>query len=598
MKSIRFVKLKIQNFLSVGSEPVEVEFKQGTNIITGVNLDEEGIQNAVGKSTILCAFYFAIFGVTPNDIPKQYITNRKIGKNCKVTLEFEDISTRHGDEYFVIERTLQPNKVRVYKNDIDKTKSSIPETNKYIREVLSAEEELFLNCVILQANSTTPFMGKKKTDRKNFIESIFNLSMFGDMMKLLKDDLRNAKHDYDVERSAVTVLDGNIENYRRQIEKINDEIITRSKRLQEEQESIMSQINDEEKRLSDLKSKVVDVDTSSLEKIESAKKELSNNDQMLYGKLVEVKTTLKGKQNEKNKIAKMGNVCHACGRPYDEDTCNHNQQRIAELEQEETQFTAAIAAIENKRKEYAEKISKCESMRKTINDAISEANNTKQRIEYAEKAIAMYRKQLSDLPEKYKENNSISVFEDMLAAAEKDAKEKNEALAVIEKQIAKFNVCEYILGDMGVRSYIVNRLLDLLNGRIRYYLTAFKSTFTFTFNEFFEEEIKDATLTLCTYNNCSGAERKKIDLAISFAFKDVLKYHRQIEYNITFFDEILDSSVDSKSLEHITDFIAKQTEENGNCVYIITHKQDIAIRTVTETVRLEKKNGFTRRVYS
>lgn len=149
---------------------------------------------------------------------------------------------------------------------------------------------------------------------------------------------------------------------------------------------------------------------------------------------------------------------------------------------------------------------------------------------------------------------------------------------------------------MGVRSYIVNKLIDMLNARIRYYLGAFKSTFTFTFNEYFEEEIKDSNVTLCTYNNCSGAERKKIDLAISFAFIDVLKYHRQIEYNVIFFDEILDSSVDSKSLEIITDFISKQVEESGKAAYVITHKQDIAIRNITETVMLEKRNGFTKRI--
>lgn len=596
MKSIKFTKLKIQNFLSVGNEPVEIEFKQGTNIITGVNLDEEGIQNAVGKSTVCAAFYFAIFGTTPTEIPKQYITNRKIGKNCKVVLEFEDNSTRHGEEYFVIERTLQPNKVRVYKNDIEKTKSTIPETNKYIREVLSAEEEVFLNCIILQANNTTPFMGKKKTDRKNFIESIFNLSMFGDMLKLLKEDLRVSKHEYDVEKTSSTILEGNIDNYRKQIEKINEEIITRSKRLQEEQDLLNKQIADEENKLTSLIETKVDIDSDSLTKLENAKKELEKGDKELYGKLVECKTTLKSKVDEKNKIAKMGNKCHACGRPYDADVCNHNQQRIAELEEEREKIERAISLIQEKRSEYSDKINKCEVMIAKYRQAEREMAGVKQRIEYTKKTLAMYRKQLEDLPEKYKENNSIDVFEDMLAKAESEIESKKEKIDEIERQISKFNVCEHILGEMGVRSYIVNKLLDMLNGRIRYYLTAFKSTFSFTFNEFFEEEIKDSNLTLCTYNNCSGAERKKIDLAISFAFIDVLKYHRQIEYNITFFDEILDSSVDSKSLEHITDFICKQTEETGHSVYIITHKQDISIRSITETVHLQKKNGFTRRV--
>ena len=139
-------------------------------------------------------------------------------------------------------------------------------------------------------------------------------------------------------------------------------------------------------------------------------------------------------------------------------------------------------------------------------------------------------------------------------------------------------------------------LLELLNGRIKYYLKSFKSTFEFTFNEFFEEIIKDAHGVICMYNNCSGAEMKKIDLAIAFAFLDIIKFHRQVEYNIAFYDEILDSSVDNKSLEHIIDFIAEKAANNGKSIYIVTHKTDIMMPQLTETVLLEKRNGFTRRI--
>jgi DNA repair exonuclease SbcCD ATPase subunit len=178
MKRINFTKLTIKNFLSVGNEQVTVNFKNGLNVITGFNRDEEDIKNGVGKSVILDAFYFAIFGNTMRELPKQFIINRKIGKGAVVRLEFEDISSKRGEEYFVIERTLGPAKCRVWKNDIEKTKSSIAETNKYILEVLDADEDVFQNCVMMRANSTVPFMGKKKTEKKNFIESIFNLGVF------------------------------------------------------------------------------------------------------------------------------------------------------------------------------------------------------------------------------------------------------------------------------------------------------------------------------------------------------------------------------------------------------------------------------------
>ena len=157
-------------------------------------------------------------------------------------------------------------------------------------------------------------------------------------------------------------------------------------------------------------------------------------------------------------------------------------------------------------------------------------------------------------------------------------------------------ICEHILGEAGVRSYIINKLLDLLNNRIRYYLKSFKSSFSFTFNEFFEEEIKDSNGAICLYNNCSGAEMKKIDMAISFAFVDIIKLHRQINYNICFYDEILDSSLDNKNLENLLHFISEQNKINNKAIYIITHKNDITLPDINEIIVMEKRGGFTRKL--
>lgn len=601
MKRISFRKLTIQNFLSVGEEPVIIEFHEGTNIITGFNRDENDIKNAVGKSAVCAAFFFAIFGTTPNDIPKQFIPNRKIGRNCKVTLEFEDVSTNYGQEYFVIERSLVPNKVRVWKNDIDKTKSTIPENNKYIRDVLSADEDIFINCVIQSANDSVPFMGKKKTERKHFIESIFNLSVFSDMLKLLKDDIRETKHGYDVEKSAMTVIEGNVKNYEEQIKTINEEIASRSMRLKMEMDALNSRISKEDEKLMTLEKKCSttpeDV-TEKMAKLKEAKQKLVDDKTKLYGKEVEIKTRVSSLGSEYKRIEKIGNACPTCGRAYDEDMVNNNSKRLSEISEEVSKLNAGLALVRDKQREIAAKVSKCDSMAETIERARKEYESTMRDIEFTKKTIKMYQEQLKNLPEKHKEDTSVKIFEDMLKNAGEELEEKKKVVDGFERSIGRMNVCEHILGEFGVRSYIVNKLLDLLNGRIRYYLGAFKSTYKFTFNEFFEEEIKDVNGMICTYSNLSGAERKKVDLAISFSFIDILKLHSQTEYNVTFFDEILDSSVDSKSLEHIMDFISEQAEENHRAIYIVTHKSDVAVPRVKETIILEKKNGFTTRMES
>lgn len=598
MKKINFTKLSIRNFLSVGEEPVEIEFRKGTSVITGVNRDEDDIANGVGKSTVCSAFFFAIFGTTPNEIPKQHIMNRKAAKGCKVRLEFEDVSTKHGEEYFVIERTLGPNKVKVWKNDTEKTKSTIPETNKYIREVLSAAEEVFTNCVIMQSNNTIPFMGKKKVDRKNFIESIFNLSVFADMMKLLKEDLRGEKHDYDVNRSAQDVMGRNLQSYQAQIEQIRRDAAERTRRMDEERKSLEERIRRSGSDLEELHKREGTVCNSAVDggKIREAQATLEENSKKIYGKKVELRTLSENLRAEKRKIEAIGNACHACGRPYDDDTVNRNRDRIAEIDGLLKGYAEAGEKLDTAQGDINAKIGKCRDMLFKIESAARECIKVQEDIKHAESTMALYREQLSALPEKYREGEGTKSFEELLESTRKEFEEKGRIIAEIEGRISRLNVCEHILGDMGVRSYIVKKLINMLNSRISFYLRSFKSTFRFTFNEFFEEEIKDPSDAVCTYNNCSGAEKKKIDLAISFAFMDILKYHRQIEYNLNFYDEILDSSVDSKSLEHIMEFITRDAEAQGKSVYIITHKQDIVIPKLRETVFLEKRNGFTTRM--
>lgn len=264
MKRINFTKLTIKNFLSVGNEEVKVKFKDGLNIITGYNRDEEDIKNGVGKSSVIFSFYFAIFGEAMVDLPNKFLINRRIGKGAVVRLEFEDISSKRGEEYFVIERTLGPNKCRIWKNDVEKTKASIAETNKYILEVLDADEEIFKNCIVMRANSGASFMTKKKTEKKNFIESIFNLGVFSEMAKLLKDDIKEVRSKFDIENSALSVMESNAIRYRERIAEIQKQIDEQQQKIEAEKKRIEKAIKEEEEKILVMQSKTSDFDSSVL----------------------------------------------------------------------------------------------------------------------------------------------------------------------------------------------------------------------------------------------------------------------------------------------------------------------------------------------
>ena len=594
MKNIDFRKITIKNFLSVGPEPVVIDFKEGVNIITGYNRDEEGTRNGVGKSLIVDALYFTIFGNTLRELSKQYIVNRKTGKNCSVKLEFE-VETQNGSNYVVIERCLGPSKLTVWIDDIDKTKSGIPETNKFIREILEADEDIFQNCILMRANSTVPFMCKKKSDRKNFIESIFNLGIFSDMQKLLKDDVKIQRQEFIKIDSALEVLENTCNSYQRKIDIIRDEEASRLSKIESEKKRILELISQEEDKLSKIvvpeevnNSKIISEKNTKKKKCEDYRK-------IILEKRYSLASDMKSLKRDITNIDSVGDACPTCKRPYPEDQTNNNkklrEEKVKEIkslkisyDDNEKSYTILEKSIRDLDDEIME-LRKAETQRGILEE----------RVKSIKKTISQYQDALGRVEERY-ESKSSKMFEDSLLETQRQCKEKRSEKEDIQKVLSMMGICEHILGEAGVRSYIINKLLDLLNNRIRYYLKSFKSSFSFTFNEFFEEEIKDSNGAICLYNNCSGAEMKKIDMAISFAFVDIIKLHRQINYNICFYDEILDSSLDNKNLENLLHFISEQNKINNKAIYIITHKNDITLPDINEIIVMEKRGGFTRKL--
>lgn len=597
MKKINFKKLYIKNFLSVGDDPIEIDFKEGFNIITGVNRDEDSIRNGVGKSTIVSAFYFAIFGSTLHDITNQsFIVNRKNGGNCVVRLEFEDVSTKRGNEYFVIERKIAPKSLKIWKNNVEKTKSTIPETNKYIKDVLSLNEDVFKNCIIMQANNTIPFMAQRKTDRKNFIESIFNLGIFSEMLKLLREDVKESKRQYDIENSALSVIEKNVEEYKEKVAEIKNDIKQAKARLAEDEADLDRRILEQENKIAQAKKNNIAVDKTKLTKIEKKQSKYKIYRDKLKEVEAELNASIRVNDRKYDELCEIKDVCPTCKRPYDKNVIELTTKKKDDIKKENENIEKQLSEVEERTAEVDKILAKCDKDIKAFNKLLNQSYYYDYEIQTAEYAIKVCKEQKEKLKDKYTLNGSEKMFNNLLNNAEKSYKDKKQIVSSIEVDLGKLNICEYVLGDAGVRSFIVNKLLDILNSRIKFYLASFKSMFKFEFNEFFEEEIKDSNEVICLYGNCSSAEQKKIDIAIIFAFLDILKLHQQIEYNIAFYDEILDSSLDTKSLEIIVNFIAEQSIASGKCSYVITHKSDLQLPNITETIFLEKLNGFTRRI--
>ena len=175
---IQFKTLSIKNFLSIGKDPIVIEFKEGLNVISGENKDKQDRKNGIGKTSTVSAFYFGIFGKTFVKLNKGDLVNKQTKKDTEVKIIFE----KDNVEYTII-RKLKPSSLTLLKDGKDITRDSIDNTDSDIQKIIGVNESVFQNCVLMSVTSHVPFMAQSKVDKRKFIEGIFDLSMFNELLK-------------------------------------------------------------------------------------------------------------------------------------------------------------------------------------------------------------------------------------------------------------------------------------------------------------------------------------------------------------------------------------------------------------------------------
>lgn len=597
MKTVNFTKIAIQNFLSVGEEPVIVRFKRGLHVITGRNIDKPERKNAVGKSTIADALYFAIFGETLREIKKELIINNITGGKTQVELEFEVDSPR-GNNKFQIIRTLTPTKVYVYKDGVDKTRDSIANTTKYICEVLSASPAVFQNCVIMTVNNAVPFMAKNKTEKRRFIEDIFGMEVFSRMISILRAEYNDIKKEFDIQNTKLDEVTTSLTSYNLQK--------TRSiNRKQEKHKLYLERQLNNSQEINELVEKINKMPDSAM--VGKLKQQISELDNKLFTcednltLLIEESTTQKAILNHKKEqysnIGTSESKCPVCLRSiqeHDKKTIELEKNIIKnDIVQIATSLKTILSSIQES-KEHKEKIKGLiRHTTKLLNNANLQLQSKKNLQDNIDK-LTMWQSELEVDIESL--NNDVSEFDNLIISTESRNKELNNTVASISKQLSKLDIVKFIVSEEGVKSYIVNRLLELLNNKLYFYLKKLDSNSTCVFNEYFEEEIVNDKNKICSYFNFSGAERKSIDLACLFAFSDIRRLQGGVSYNIAIYDELFDSSFDDKGIELITEILRERVESLNECTIVISHRKESLKAVTGDIIFLEKENGITRRV--
>lgn len=602
MKEINFKKVFIKNFLSIGDDPVEINFTPGIHIITGVNLDKMDSKNGVGKSTISDAIFFGIFGSTLRPLKKEDITNWTNKKECSVTISFDVIEDGKTNE-FVSLRSLNPSRVQLLKNGEDISRT-IGKTKEEMYDILGTTPEMFEQGIIMCLNEAEPFLSKTPAVKRKFIEDFFKIEIFGKMTKYIREEYNEALKIYESENEKLSDIAQNIKLHKQQQTEQTKRKRVRLNELEGRKVSAQEEIDNLNKRLLETKDKITDNiknDKNTLQKNLESTKEKEKEFQLLDKENTRIiainQTTIISLKSKIAEIEKLSDgVCAYCKQPFSESNKQEKRNLINKYQKDILSCEEIINKTTLESKNIAKSLDKIEDIK---NDIIQ-----KQRIfDLQEAEICKLESELKSqenwIKQIIKDIENITKEKDSFASIIDELTKRSAVLTTaqedIKLKISRLETDKFIISDEGVKNFIVKKMLKMLNGRLNFYLKQLDAPCTCQFNEYFDETIKNEKGRECSYFNFSGGERKRIDLAMLFTFMDIRRIQSNISVNIGIYDELLDTALDAVGIEGALNILKERSENNKEAIYIISHKNEAAKHATGEIIYLEKENGITRR---
>ena len=569
---IHFKKIKWTNFLSTGNNPVEVFLDRSpTTLIIG--------ENGAGKSTILDALCFALFGKPFRNINKPQLINTINEKGALVEIEFSI-----GNNFYEVSRGIKPNIFEIKSNQklLNQDSHSRDYQEFLEKTILQFNYKSFTQVVILGSSTFVPFMQLKDKDRRTIIEDLLDIQIFSKMNTILKDRVSENKNNIDDLDFDKQKVEHSIEvqnNYIDSLKQDNQKLVKdNEQKIKESEDQIQEYVNLNDKHQEEVQftlSRMGDV-----QKIESRKKKLDK----LKDK---VQDSIKSKEHEIH-FYEENSDCPTCKQAIDEvfreEQIKDKQSRVKEQTSGLEELWKEISDTEQSLNDIAEHQSQ-------INDIQLEINKNLQSVSALQKYIEKIKTELSELSEIGKideENEQLEVYRDKLARLESLLKDEYKT-----KEI--HNVASSILKDSGIKSRIIKTYLPIINKCIQRNLSALDFYVSFELDENFNETIKSRYRDDFSYSSFSEGEKMRIDLALLFSWRQVAKIKNSMNTNLLILDEVFDSSLDSNGTEEFLKLI-NSLDKNIN-TFVISHKGEVLYDKFRSVIKFEKKNYFSQIVH-
>ena len=565
---IFFKKLRWKNFLSTGNVFTEIDMcKSTTTLIVG--------ENGAGKSTILDALTFALFGKPFRKVNKPQLLNSITRKDLVVEIEFSINKV----EYKII-RGQKPNIFEVYQNGSLINQSAEMRDYQEVLEkhILKLNFKSFCQVVVLGSATFTPFMQLPSGQRREVIEDLLDLQIFTTMNSLLKDrvqqnneELINITADQKVIMEKIKLIQKHLEEKQSN----NEKLITEKVEIIEETNTKITDLDtkywDFDKKISELKSSIEDKEsiTSKINKLTQLKHKIEAKKALIENDI---------------KFFENHDGCPTCKQTIDE---NFKVQTLDTKKDEIDKIETGLVELYKQYEEANDRLTFIMDLTTEINNNNMEQYKCKNQID----SLIKYREQLD------REINNINqVQEADESEKHSELQEEMELVAnryndsMDEKQI--LSAASMLLKDGGIKARIIKQYVPVINKLINKYLSSMDFFVQFELDEEFNETIKSRFRDEFSYASFSEGEKMRINLAILFTWRAVAKLRNSVSTNLLILDEVMDSSLDSNGTEEFLKIILQLVQDTNT--FIISHKTDQLYDKFSNIIRFEKKQNFSK----
>lgn len=602
---IDITKLKIHNFMSYADEEFDFSEHNGLNLICGKNNDIPGSKNGSGKSSLLNALAFSIFGKLPFSLSNENVRNRYVEDvNMQTIL---DIASNN-KKYRIVSGIKRKNGYcKLYEtdengNERDITCSGVTETRAYIiNEIFHCDLELFMRIIYLNSDQKYNFYNYTPDEKRKFLDKIFDLMVFNNAYKSLNTDINRINKDINCIQSALLVLNSSKSDYEKRIKTFSDDNSNKIKKLEVEYEKIRKELDSKIKELNKYSKNTIEKCQNTLDdyvkrltendrKINDIRRNISQYD-------IDIKNhnqSIKANKDFISKNTKIKNViCDECNKKvnsfYNIDAYNSKidelNEKINELNKKKDIDNGKIKGLLDYRNEMIEKQGK---LKKKLNNVLNETDTLNFEIRQLTGKEVSLKNEIENL------KNSKNPYIDLINNTNKEIESKIKDIEKNEYIIKHYTYAQSIISPENLKRIIVKDMVQILNMEINNYLKRMGASFSVEFDNemscrFITKDNVDAE-----FHNFSSGEQARISIATCFAFRKFLAMRSNIMTNILIIDEFIDGNIDSYAIDNVIEILREISDINQQNVYVVSHRKELSPEIFDNIIQIEKTNNISK----